>query len=117
MTRAIFNLMAQAEEQRAAADKFMADALRQMGKADMTVHEPGDIACRRHFLAAQRDMDRAERCLRRYRSIVGKILELRPEAVTPVKTDAGPRLAIDNSAPTITVPINGGQGPDSPSAA
>lgn len=77
-TQAAFNLKQMAKEQYHQAQQFMTDAFEALGKADQTMHEPGDTHCRTHLASARRNIASAEACMRRCARSVAKIEEIRP---------------------------------------
>lgn len=110
--RAPFNLIAQAKEQLAQAQQFQTDALISIGKADMTVHEPGDTACRAHIESALKNIALAERCIGRQRKAIERLLSMRPEKGQGVRLVGG----TDTTAPR-RIPITRPEHPDLPPSA
>ena len=75
---AFHNLMQAADDQWVEAQKHMNVAMRFIGKAERTGNEPGDEFCRVPLEAAQRQIDRAARCLERSSAALEKALAIRP---------------------------------------
>lgn len=88
---AVFNLTAQLKEQLAQAHQFEAEALMALGKADLTMHEPGDQFCQERLNTVRRNLERASRCYLRASTITRQIIDLRPlRSPNRATADSGP---------------------------
>jgi len=98
MTDSVSNSIAAALDELESANRLMHDALRKIGMAESTAHNPADTMCREPLEASIRLAGNAETCLRRFRENICLVAQLR--------SATGPVLAVDNE-PTPPPPHTG----------